>query len=469
MPAPSPLTLGAVVRPRWWKAPFVLFVLVAGVAFAGADAAGPATAGPTVVMPAGPKVLPRTATTALSGAYEGAGDVAGLSAFGTWRGRPATVASDFVPNETWATMADPAWLADDWSGRGYRLALGVGMLPKTGGGTLAQGATGAYNETFRRLGQLLVSRGLGNTIIRLGWEMNGRWYAWSAVRDPASYVAYWRQVVTTMRAVPDSSFAFDWAPNLGVATPGFDVTTAYPGDAYVDMIGASYYDQDWSISAEHVQDRWHRAVTEQWGFQWQSTFAASHGKVNALGEWGLSKRCDGSGGLDNSFYLKQVHDWIATHNYAYESYFDQDSSACEQHAIRGTGFPAAAASYRTLFGATSSLPTFDATLIRMSTSADRSHAVPLAGRDVTGSIYVSIAPTTAVTGVRFYLDDPTMAGTPSASEANPPYDLVGGTAAAAEPLDVDTLLKGSHSLTVALDGPTGTTVASVPFTRFATG
>ena len=62
--------------------------------------------------------------------------------------------------------------------------------------------------------------------------------AWSVASstDAANFVAFWRQIVTTMRAVPGAKFKFLWNPNSGSPTT-YTPDQAYPGDAYVDYVG----------------------------------------------------------------------------------------------------------------------------------------------------------------------------------------------------------------------------------------
>jgi len=136
----------------------------------------------------------------LSGAYRSSNDAAGAARFGTWRGSRETIVTDFAPSDSWAALSSPTWLADAWHRKGYHLAVAVPLLPRTGG-SLQEGASGSYNRYFRTLAQLLASRGLGTSVIRLGWEMNAPWFNWSATSDPSAYVAFWRQAVGSMRAV----------------------------------------------------------------------------------------------------------------------------------------------------------------------------------------------------------------------------------------------------------------------------
>lgn len=89
---------------------------------------------------------------------------------------------------------------------------------------------------------------------------------------------------------------------------------------------------------------------------------------------------------------------------------------------------------------------------------DRSAAKALHGSTVAGNIYVFTTPATNTTRVRFYLDDPTMAGVPRRTEMVKPWDLAGGTSSVADPLDTRALADGTHTITTSIDTSTGTTV-----------
>jgi hypothetical protein len=108
--------------------------------------------------------------------------------------------------------------------------------------TLVAAAAGDYNSRFYGLGKLLVKDGLGNSIISLGREMNGKWYEWSQHRAPSSkpdaYILAWRQIVKTMRSVPGQHFKFVWT----VYPTGTSVAESWPGSAYVDYIGTDIFD-----------------------------------------------------------------------------------------------------------------------------------------------------------------------------------------------------------------------------------
>ena len=179
------------------------------------------------------------------------------------------------------------WMLDQWRNSGYRLVLGVPILPGGSGGTLAAGAAGAYNQYFSILAQTLVKDGAANAILRLGWEFNGTWYPWSVASntDAQNFAQFWRQIVNTMRAVPGQQFKFLWNPNGG-GTTSWNLELAYPGSAYVDYIGTDDYDEYWGSSFT-PQASWSNAVTQTWGLNWLRTFAAAQGRPIAIPEWSV--------------------------------------------------------------------------------------------------------------------------------------------------------------------------------------
>ncbi len=114
----------------------------------------------------------------------------------------------------------------------------------------------------------------------------------------------------------------------------------------------------------------------------------------------------------------------------------------------------------------------------LSLSPDRSAPVALGGQSVAGNIYVFTSPDSGASRVRFYVDDPTMAGTPKTTEKAAPFDL-GGTASdnTAKPFDTKRISDGSHTITAAVELAGGGvqvlhgtfTVKQLPELKFAPG
>jgi hypothetical protein len=273
-----------------------------------------------------------------SGVYRGAGDPVPLVQFGRWRKVPVKFALDYVPTTSWHDIASPLWLLGRWQGSGFRLMLGVPMLPDHGSASLAQGAQGRYDRYFRELAQHLVHYGAGSASLRVGWEMNGGWYRWSAAKDPSTWIAFYRRIVTTMRSVPGAKFTFVWNPNTG--TRSMNAEAAYPGDKYVDQIGMDVYDWEWNAPDATPQSRWVWIETHTNGLNWLASFGALHHKPISLPEWGLAQPQDNAngGGGDDPYFVSHLLDWASTHKVVAEAYFDDGT-----HQL--AGFPAAQRTY----------------------------------------------------------------------------------------------------------------------------
>lgn len=287
---------------------------------------------------------PPTGNNLSLGTYMGPANVTGHNQFSTWLGWEAYVAEDFIDDsQTWYNIANNSnWLLDPWSQwvkakQGRRMVVAMPMLNQASSGQLYNGANGAFDAYFRTLAQNMVNKGLGQSIIRLGWEANGDWYPWRASVDQASWKAYYRRIVGIMRSVqptvagqPAQAFKFDFNFNLGNSGTAVTFSSLYPGDDVVDYIGLDAYDvkwQDgWNGTALATPDvRWNNLLYQAGGLNDLKAFASAHGKLMSLPEWGLWPRGtqDGGGG-DNSYYIDRVADWIAANRsqIAYHSYFN---------------------------------------------------------------------------------------------------------------------------------------------------
>jgi hypothetical protein len=273
----------------------------------------------------------------LEGAYAGAANPAGIAAFDAATHTKSTIGTDYLPGGNgWSGMdgagGSISWLTTPWANSGYTLSLGVPIIPTdasgTPVGTLAAGATGAYNSYYVTLAQTLVSAGLSNSYLRLGWEFDGGWYPWAATTPAAeaSYAAYFQQIVTAMRSVPGANFQFIWNPDAGAfAQFGYNVALAYPGNSYVNVIGLDAYDQSWTVP-QTQPNVWN--VTTLPGLIAAHLFAAAENKPIAITEWGETIRSDGHGMGDDPLYVNNFTAWMKdpVNNVLFESYFSNASS-----------------------------------------------------------------------------------------------------------------------------------------------
>jgi len=282
------------------------------------------------------------------GDYAGRSNDFGVAAFGLATGTMPAFASDYLDKtDGWVAMEN-AINVKTWSPTHYHLVLGVPILP--GVGTLAAGATGAYNQYFTILGENLISDHEAGATLRLGWEFNGTWFPWSvaSTTDASNFVAYWRQIVTTMRAVPGEKFKFLWNPNAASPT-SYTPSQAYPGNAYVDFVGTDVYDNFWGKPFT-PQAAWIHQLTQQWGLDWLSAFAVEHGKPIAIPEWSDEYRPDGHGLGDDPSFIDNMADWFVSNNVAFADVLSYDTSPSYRNNLLDGTFPKALARFEADFG-----------------------------------------------------------------------------------------------------------------------
>ena len=241
-----------------------------------------------------------------SGAYLPADTPAAAAAFGAWRKRPLDIGEVWLSRSTWASITDPAWLYPRWRGSPYTLVVTVPMLPTDlPRVSIRACAEGAYNAHWRHFGRVIRSYRLGSSIIRLGWEFNGKWYPWAAT-DPTAWAQCWRQAVTSARSTAPR-LRWDWNVNRGLSSALADPTRAYPGNGYVSMIGVDSYDQ-WPAVAS--AGGWQRQLNGEQGLNYWLRFAKAHGKKLSVPEWG-SMRYGRSAGRDDPQYIRDMRAFFA--------------------------------------------------------------------------------------------------------------------------------------------------------------
>ena len=129
---------------------------------------------------------------------------------------------------------------------------------------------GAYDANLAQIQKAATEYGK-EIIFRPLWEMNGNWYTWG---QKANYAEAWRY----MRGkIPAQNLKWLWCPNYRFASGGAtDPTPHYPGDAYVDYVGADIYMENWTAhqAADLILSDLHRIAPSKQGI---------------IGEWGVSK------------------------------------------------------------------------------------------------------------------------------------------------------------------------------------
>jgi hypothetical protein len=281
-----------------------------------------------------------------SGVYPTDATPAGAAAFAAWRGRQLDVVDAWSARATWADIDDPVWLYQLWSGQPYIVAFGVAMLPEDVPGVSLQAcADGSYDAYWHEFGKVISSYGLGASIIRLGWEFNGNWYVWQA-SNPTTWARCWQQIVTSARTTAPK-LQWDWNVNRGVSVGLANPALAYPGNAYVSMIGIDSYDS-WPSAKTNVG--WQTQLDGSQGLNYWLAFAKAHGKLLSVPEWGNVYSGTSAGG-DDALYVKDMRAFFSSNarEIAFECNFQGPASPAGGSYGAGTLVPKAAAAYKADF------------------------------------------------------------------------------------------------------------------------
>lgn len=239
---------------------------------------------------------------------------------------------------TWEAWVNP-WLTQ--AQYGYREWLGAAPTKRTiiltqalvpantasDASWRAQCAAGRFVKYAHLLAANLIARGFSYSVIRLGPEMNGVW-TYDTIGNTRSQWRQWAEcyasIVRTMRSLPDSHFLFDWNVNAGVRA--IPLNYYYPGNAYVDLIGIDFYDAGGGSdppSAAEGGKRWAVLTKQPLGLNAVYSFATQHRKPLSLPEWGTVNIEDTpTAGGDDGSYVAHIGNFVASHDVAYESWFD---------------------------------------------------------------------------------------------------------------------------------------------------
>ncbi|GGV56829.1 hypothetical protein GCM10010294_02880 [Streptomyces griseoloalbus] len=235
-------------------------------------------------------------------------------------GAELRVGHTYLPGNRWSDIEGDIRFLESWAhwrnARDDRmLVLNVPMQERNEEGVsdpevrqlLRRGAAGEFDHHFRALAERLVELKVPDTVLVLGWEMNGTTYTHRCGPDPESWKEYWNRIVATMRAVPGQKFRFDFTPSRGRDAIAW--TECYPGDDTVDIVGMDSYDQPSGRSFDEQ-------VREPYGLQAHVDFAKAHGKPISYPEWGLFRNGD------NPEYMRRMLAWMEEHRPLYNTVTD---------------------------------------------------------------------------------------------------------------------------------------------------
>jgi beta-mannanase len=227
------------------------------------------------------------------------------------------------------------------------MVLGISLIPATLSdpgdplGWEQSCAAGNFNSYASELGANLVAAGLQNSVIRLGWEMNGSWegdFIGTTTQEQSLWATCFDNEVTALRSASGEHFLIDWNPNSCTAATPY--ANYYPGNAYVDIMGLDFYDQ--SCQNPNTAVSFSQLASVPAGLNAFEAFAAAQGKPMSLPEWGLT-----TVGTDDSAYIDGVAAAVNSGDFAFQEYFDVvDGSAI----MLTSGTPSSVAAYQQQFG-----------------------------------------------------------------------------------------------------------------------
>jgi Glycosyl hydrolase family 26 len=265
-------------------------------------------------------------------------------------GAPIQVGHTYLPGNHWDDIEGSPTLLGAWAvwkaeQPQRMLVIGTPMLPDNEGDVpddevqqqLREGADGQNDAHFTTLARRLVALGLPDAVLTLGWEMNGTTYTSRCGPDPTAWKAYWRHIVTAMRAVPGQHLRFEFAPTRGAdAHPWPD---CYPGDDVTDVIGMDSYDM--AADDPDVTADFDSYIHEPYGLLAQVRFARQHRKPVSYPEWGMYNRGD------DPVYVQRMLEWISTHDTLYQTVTDY----CPHGVWRCPSNPRASGVFRRMLSA----------------------------------------------------------------------------------------------------------------------
>jgi hypothetical protein len=252
-----------------------------------------------------------------------------------WLGRPVDVAG--------ATINTNAWIASgaftQTSGGNPLLEVSFPLLSifgeNNGLDDMAKAASGAYDDTYTAMAKALASSPNPLLSVRIGWEFNGNWYAWSngvgTNATYANYVAAFKRAAAIVKKYnpnalvqwciawgqPASGSPSTWESTVMEYWPGKYDASTNPGG--VDVVSMDFYQANISMYYNGGKpSTWAMAESDTSfttiNLDWMVTFAQQQGVKVALSEYAAgSPKSGGAGtgaGLDDGTWTAASIAWM---------------------------------------------------------------------------------------------------------------------------------------------------------------
>jgi mannan endo-1,4-beta-mannosidase len=170
-------------------------------------------------------------------------DMSGVNALDSSVGKSPNLLMYF---QSWDTTFNPFPVEQSWRTGALPVISWEPRMTTPGATqpTLATIANGSYDSWLEAYAAAVRATGLPIGM-RFAHEMNGTWYPWSEGIDgnqPGDYVRAWRHIHDVFVNAGATNVIWIWSPNIINSTrPNFDLSSVYPGDAYVDWAALTGY------------------------------------------------------------------------------------------------------------------------------------------------------------------------------------------------------------------------------------
>ncbi len=249
---------------------------------------------------------------------------------------------------------DAGWVSWSWEqsplARGLTpvigLPLGTQADKSNPGAVYRDFASGKYDSVLRDIVSQWSSHGFKDLYFRPGYEFNTTYtasYAGDDAQTRSDWLAAFKHVADVLHSAPGANTKIIWNPNVQSWNGSLDVKTLYPGDKYVDQIGADLYGpvypadlydwskndgsfnssiQEWSSKPANLIHYWNYPDANSYhptgdgqgnplSLQSLIDFAKEHGKPLAIPETGAGS--DGSHGpYDDGTFPLWMSDKLAS-------------------------------------------------------------------------------------------------------------------------------------------------------------
>jgi len=311
--------------------------------------------------------------------------------------------SQWVGNSTWA--ADSASQSANAKGAAPVIAL---PMSSTAPGSLTSQqqfqafAAGQYDDALRGIVQTWAQRDFTNLTFRPGWEMNigGPTYAGDSAQSQADWVKAFQHIYTVLHQAATANAVtvqVVWNPSITNYSNALATTNLYPGDAYVDVIGADMYSDIYPYSdggATPTYHDWNTGLADTsvaafiadpinrqhyWSFpaatKWQNDssgghsqsltsfidFAKLHGKPFALPETGAGNSNGATDVSDDAAFPQWVAQQLAAAQAAgvkisFVNIWDSNGGGNYEFSFASDGKPAEAAAWAKYLGVPQTSP-----------------------------------------------------------------------------------------------------------------